>query len=199
MKTNFFKSEAFKCIAVLLSIMVIAGGLLAIASQLFFVSDEERLKRAVKKVYGKDVEVTEQQLDEEFSDNEYGTIESFYTFTDDEKDYGLFKSKGKQGYKNGTVTLWILFNMEGDCFEDIKKVVLGDSDKQTLMSKLTGKFYSAYEVIDIPDIESGLIVVVKDGTAEFELKNVAGGATKSSNAANNAVNAVLYYIRSIEV
>lgn len=189
MKKNIFKSDIFKCIAVLLTIMVIAGGLLAILNDVLFVSDSERLNRAVKKVYGKEVTAAEETVDFEVENK--GKIENVYAFTDEGKDYKLFKSTGYEGYKGGTITLWILVPYAEGQPEKIQKVVLGDSDKQTLMSKLTGKFYGAYAELNIDEIKDGKLVSVKDGT---DFKNVVSGATKSSNAANNAVNAVLLYL-----
>ena len=52
--SKVFKSLWFKCIVVLLVIAIISGGLLAILNSVFAVSDEERTKRAVKKIYGEE-------------------------------------------------------------------------------------------------------------------------------------------------
>jgi len=191
MKKNIFKSDIFRCVAVLLFIMVIAGGLLAILNDVLFVSAEERLNRAVKKDYGKSVTAVEETIDYKPTDKEKGMIDKVYAFTNEGKDYKLFKSTGYEGYKGGTITLWILVPYAEGKPEKIQKVVLGDSDKQTLMSKLTGKFYGAYAELNIDEIKDGKLVSVKDGN---DFKNVVSGATKSSNAANNAVNVVLLYL-----
>lgn len=189
---QFFKSDVFRCITVLLTILVIAGGLLAIFNDVLYVSAEERVNRAVVKVYGKKVEaidVTEESL-KDFS-YEKGTIENVYEFNDDGNDYRLFKSTGNEGYKGGTVTLWILVPYANGKAESIRKVILGGSDKQTLMSKLTGKFYGAYAELPVEELKKGKLVTVK---SDNEFTNVVSGATMSSRAANNAFNTVLFYL-----
>jgi len=56
MKANkIFGSLWFKCIAVLLVISCVAGGLLAILNDVLYVSAEERSARAIKKIYGKEM------------------------------------------------------------------------------------------------------------------------------------------------
>lgn len=199
MKKNVLKTEAFKCIIVLLLIMTIAGGLLAVLNDVLAVSDQERLNRAVQKVYGKQVDATE--IENEFSCDK-GVIESTYAFDDEGNHYLLFKSTGNEGYKNGTVTLWILVSCTDNPVENqtivksnaekLQKVVLDGYDKQTLMSALTGEFYGAYAELDINEIKSGKLVTVNKTDNDFT--NVISGATKSSNAANNAVNTVLLYL-----
>lgn len=49
---QFLKSQAFKCIIVLLCIALVAGGLLSILNDLLSVSAEERTMRAIESVYG---------------------------------------------------------------------------------------------------------------------------------------------------
>lgn len=193
------KSDSLKCVIVLFLIMTIAGGLLAILNDVLFVSPTERLNRAVQKVYGTAVTATE--IENEYS-CDYGTIENTYYFNDAGKDYLLFKSTGNQGYKNGTVTLWILVSCKAtpvdnnvivkESADSLQKVVLDGYDKQTLMSALTGEFYGAYAELDIDEIKDGKLVTVNQNDNNFT--NVVSGATKSCNAANNAVNTVLLYL-----
>ena len=52
---NFFKSTAFKCVTVLVCLMVVLGGALALLNSLWSVSPEERTARAIKKIYGTEV------------------------------------------------------------------------------------------------------------------------------------------------
>ena len=61
---GFFKSTSFKCIAVLLAIVLISGILLTICNSLFYVSDEERLQRVLSDIYGKEVTAREVSLNE---------------------------------------------------------------------------------------------------------------------------------------
>lgn len=103
---QFFKSTAFKCIAVLLSILIVCGILLTIFNSLFYVSAEEKFDRAVKKIYGKSVETEKVVLTDDmkvkFSSS---TIEEVYKVKDD-GNY-LIKSCGKQGF-GGDVTCWVV-------------------------------------------------------------------------------------------
>ena len=55
----FFKSNAFKSLAVLIAIVLVAGALLAICNDLLYISDEERLARSLSKIYGKEVTAEE--------------------------------------------------------------------------------------------------------------------------------------------
>ena len=64
---EFFKSNAFKCIAALLSVLLVSGIFLTICYGFMEVTDGERLQRAVTSIYsGK--EVTVYGLDEAGND-----------------------------------------------------------------------------------------------------------------------------------
>ena len=54
---QFFKSAAFKSLTVLLAIVIVAGALLAIFNDLLKVTDEEKFKRSLQKIYGGNAEV----------------------------------------------------------------------------------------------------------------------------------------------
>ena len=76
---QFFRSNAFKSLAVLIAIVLVAGVLLAICNDIFFVSDEERFARSIAKIYGAEVETEKvfydtndgQTLISNFSDSYY--------------------------------------------------------------------------------------------------------------------------------
>ena len=53
---QFIKSKSFKCILVLLCIALVSGALLAILNDVLAVSDEERVMRTIKKIYGKEID-----------------------------------------------------------------------------------------------------------------------------------------------
>lgn len=60
---QFFKSTAFKCIAVLLSVLLVSGVLLAVAYGFLEVTDEERFSRKIGVMYGGEaVTATEQDI-----------------------------------------------------------------------------------------------------------------------------------------
>ena len=185
---EFFKSNAFKCIIVLLSIALVCSGLLAILNDVLFVSSEERTSRAIKKIYGeeKEYEVVVSDEIEYNEENLNGTINVVYKIENADSSYDLLiKSTGNEGYKNGTITLWVQVKINGNNAK-IEKTILEAYEKQTLMSKLTQGYYDSFELID------GYYSSNNSGE-----KNVVSGATKSSNACCNAINCVIKYVQGV--
>lgn len=196
MKTNFFKSEAFRCVIVLFVITVVMCGLLAVLNDLLYVSDRERLNRAVLKVYGKEVEAS--VLDgfgegEEGFSADSGEIIKAYCFTDEGVYYELYNSKSSNiGYKNGSVTLWVLVKYENDNPVSVENVVLDSYEKQTLMSSFGTSFFEKYTSLTTEELESGKLF--STSASAGNVQNIVSGATRSSNAMNGAVNTVLLYL-----
>ena len=194
---SFFKTAWFKCIACLLSIAVISGALLAVLNDALAVSPEMRTMRAIKKIYGEEKEYSV-VLDIDSKDDTknvaivydgVGSVNKIY-----EIDNGdiLFQTTGYEGYKNGTITLWIRTAKTGNDYS-IEKVILEKYEKQTLMSKLTGDFYNGFKLIDATAAyNDGSLFTARDKTAENY--NPVSGATYSANAACNAVNCVIRYL-----
>lgn len=195
MKTKFFKTEGFRCVIVLFVITVVMCGLLAILNDVLFVSDAERLNRAVAKVYGKEVQAETLQGFGEGETGfscEAGTIEKAYCFTDDGVYYELFGSTGKNGYNDGTVTLWVLVKYENDKPASLENVAVDSYEKQTLMSSFNSSFFNKYTSLTTEELESGKLF--STAASDTSVQNVVSGATMSSNAMNNAVNTVLLYL-----
>ena len=107
---EFFKSKTFRCIVVLLCIALVSGGLLAIMNDLLNVSDEERVSRTIKSIYGKEMAYEEIQTD--FS-TELGRMEKLYALSDGNV---LAQATGFQGYKQGTVSVWCVARFENGAF-----------------------------------------------------------------------------------
>ena len=202
---NFFKSVWFKCACCLLSIFLIAGGSLAILSNLLYVSPEERTTRALDKIYDFEITLSANDfiLDVDGEDEEkkkeistpYGEISKILKVDKDKEDnaYDLvFQATGNNGYKGGTITLWITINYQNDLATKIDKVILESNTKQTLMSKLTGEFYNNFTDLS-EDYKNGKIFT-PDSDDKENIKNVVSGATMSANAGCNAVNAVIFYV-----
>ena len=170
---QFVKSKTFKCILVLLCIALVSGALLSICNDLLAVSDEERVLRTIKSIYGTEVGYTE--LDVNYQ-NDVGEIISVYQLEDGNY---LIKSKGNDGYQKGTITVWLVAEFENGAFSKVGAVTIAEYEKQTLMSKFNSSILSQY----------------KGEVAEDEDFNVVvGGATFSSNALNNAVNTAIDYV-----
>ena len=200
-KNNLFKTEAFKCVIVLFLITVLMCGLLAILNDVLSVPQEERLNRAVMKVYGKSVEATAKEIDPARVAEDLGSVDEYYAFTDEGVSYELFKSTGSNGYKNGTVTMWILIEAEDGEAVSVKKAVLDSYEKQTLMSSFGEEFFDRYTSLTKDQLEDGVLFKTGkpniDNNAFFDgndVQHAVSGATRSSNAANNAVNVVLLYV-----
>lgn len=210
-----------KCLSVLLVIMVISGGALAILNDVLYVSPAERTARAVKKIYGTekefstlvDVDRTDedainegfnnQKIEYSFDEQNKGVISKVYLVGDtssDSYDY-LFLSTGDNGYKGGNISLWaqVTYDKTTDKYS-LEKIIIGDSTKQTLMSKLGSEYISGFEeVSDIKDFyDNGkwYSANVKVANSNIVL-NPISGATKSATAGCNAVNCVIKYVGEV--
>ena len=71
---EFFKSNAFKSLAVLIAIVLVAGALLAVFNDLLYISEEERLNRTLSSIYGKEVTAETVELTDEEKQTAYGTV-----------------------------------------------------------------------------------------------------------------------------
>lgn len=188
---KFFKSDWFKCTAVLLSLLIILGGTLAILNDVLFVSADERTARAINKIYGSVPEydiVIDIDTKNNAVKNDFGSIEKFYQVGEDM----LFKSTGINGYKGGTITLWLKIIKDNDNYK-IDKIVLDGYDKQTLMSKFTKPYFDNF-LIDVTDAYQKGDYIFSNKADASGLKNPMSGATYSANAACNAVNSVISYL-----
>ncbi len=190
MKTkDFFKSQTFKCILVLVCIALVSGGTLAILSDVLYVSDTERTQRAIKALYGKQMDFEVVEYDEENATNQYGNILSAFLLSDGNY---LVKAEGTQGYKNGSVTLWGVMKFSNDQFVGIQKVVYESNNKQTLMSSFSTSFFDVYSNNNDKVTQGGLFTIEDNGKDKV---NIIGGATFTSNAVNNGVNAILLFTK----
>lgn len=189
--SKFFKSDWFKCVLFLLVLSVVLCGTLAILNDALFVDSNERTLRALNKIYDKEVEFTT-TLDIDAGDsaetNEYGQIEKIYQVGDDL----VFKSVGFNGYKNGTITLWVKV-IKDNGQTKIDKVIQDSFTKQTLMSKFTSEYYDNF-LIDVTDAFNNGTYIFSSKEENKTIQNAMSGATYSATAACNAVNAVIVYL-----
>ena len=196
--SDFFKNVWFRCISVLLVIAVVLGGLLAVLNDVLYVTSEERTGRAIKKIYGENKEYTVTlDVDGEDEKIEYdfvGSINKIYVVGDKKSgSYDtLFQATGYQGYKNGTITVWVkVTHSEGKAVID--KVILESYDKQTLMSKLGDAFLGGFYL----DISDNYDTYFTAKTKDEGNKNPVSGATMSAMAGCNAVNCVIEYMKGV--
>ena len=194
---SFFAKPYIKCVFVIFIIATLLGGLLALLNDLLFVTAEERTMRAVKKIYGKEMNYSiELDVDvdgEAITYQEFGSISKIYLVgnnTATEYDM-LFKSTGINGFKGGKVTCWTQVKFANGKYS-IERVILESFDKQTFMSKLGDSYYKNFNLVDVTkEYNDGKIFSATD---ENMIYNPVSGATKSATAGNNAINCVLKYL-----
>ena len=184
---EFFKSTSFKCIAVLLAIVLVCGILLTICNSLFEVTDQERLDRVLSQIYGESVETKEHKLTEyETTEFDNGSINNVYEVTSD-GNY-LISSTGTGGFSGGTVTCWVVIEMTDGSVSGIGNVVVSENTNQSWIANVPdsafehfGESYTDGETFDVSD---------------WQDNGLTGGATGSTTAIVNAVNTALLFARS---
>lgn len=181
---QFFKSQAFKCIAVLLSILLVCGILLTVCNSLFYVSAEEKLARAISKIYGETVVYEVETVDGGIAVTSAQVLE-VYKITSDayEGDY-LLKVKGNGGYGGGSVTCWVRVNAaEGGAL--VKKITIDSNVGQSYITKISsGALGSLVAKQEADDFTS------------FDIDGIKTGASFSMSAISNAANAALTYVNA---
>ena len=197
---QFFRSNAFKSLAVLIAIVLVAGVLLAICNDIFFVSDEERFARSIAKIYGAEVETQEVALTDEQKSYNNGRVEEAYLVLDD-RNY-LLHTTGYGGYSggSGTVTLWVVIGCENSAdgaltLTGIEKVVYDTNDGQTLISNFSDSYYDYFTSQNEAIAAGGYFTAIKNSSDA--LNNIVAGASQTSNAMVNAVNTALACFRNV--
>lgn len=123
---QFFKGKAFKCIAVLMSVLLISGVLLALCWGFLEVTDDERFNRKIGSVYGGDtVTATEQDISGKNTSVNDAKIQKLW-YIEEKNDYLVQAASRGNG---GDVTCWIAVKMS-------------DTDKKTVVGISKVLFYS---------------------------------------------------------
>ncbi len=178
---EFFKSTSFKCIVALLSILLVCGIFLTIMHGLLEVTAEEKLARAINKIYGKNV--TTEVSDIKNKELDLATIEEAYCVTSEGGNY-LVKSTGKGGFA-GTVTCWVVVEIKDNNVSGIGKVTIDSYVGETQMAEIKQSFLDSFST----GYKDGIYYTTDDG---FKVSS----STKSSNAICNAVNGALQYVKT---
>jgi hypothetical protein len=182
---SFFKSTAFKCIVVLLAIVIVCGAFLTICNSLFYVTDAERTNRAIAKIYGKDVNVENVEVPADKATQGDATIVGAYKNTED-GNY-IIASKGSGGYQGGTITCYVVVEMSGSSISGVGNVVVSSYDSsQTQIAEITSS--SSF----LNSFSAGYKADIEYTTDNF----VVTGSSKSSNAVCNAVNGALSFVKT---
>lgn len=178
---EFFKSNVFKCLATLLGVLLICGVFLTIMNGLLEVTDEERLSRAISKIYGQNV-TTEQVEIKNGAVDEANILEAYHVL--DDGNY-LVKSRGKGGFNSGTVTCWVVVKIENKNVSGIKKVTVDSNVGQTQIGEIKDAYLNKFT----EGYADGLIYSTDGGF-------LVGGSTMTSNAVCNAVNGAITYVKT---
>ena len=189
---EFFKSTAFKALAVLLAITIVAGGLLAIFNDLLYISDEERFNRVIEQIYGGNAKVEKTILssDDEAMTFDNGTVSQVYLMNDGNY---LIQATGKNGYNGGTVTVWVVHKFTASSWKGIGKVVYESNTSQTQMGTFSSSYYELFTQYNDEILDDMLF------SAEGEANTVpalVAGSSRTSRAFCNAVNTSILYIKS---
>ncbi|MDE6274333.1 MAG: hypothetical protein K2L87_04725, partial [Clostridiales bacterium] len=188
---QFFKSAAFKSLAVLLSIVIIAGALLAIFNDLLKVSDEEKFNRSLQKIYGGNaaVKTTVLASDAESVKIDGHTVNQAYLM--DDGNY-LIQATGTGGWQNGTITVWVIMSCDGSKeannlkWNGIERVVYESNDKQSYISRFTDEDYALFAAHNT-DLTAGKlfgdgITVAKTGASSpFTFASLTGAVNAAVN------------------
>lgn len=192
-KKPFFKSTAFRCFAALLIILLVCGVFLTIAHGFLEVTEDERLDRAINKIYGKDVEKQKIDLDGRQTEFSASVVKEAYAV--DDGNY-LIKVAGKQGY-GGDVVCWVVVEMGDDGnIRGVMKIAIdsapgesyvGNID-QSELDRLAG-MVNGYDQSVGGDLHGGIDPGNKQGKDYF-----ATGASRTMWAISNAVNGALDFV-----
>ena len=183
---EFFKSTAFKSLVVLLSIVIIAGALLAIFNDLLHVSDQEKFERIIKKIYGGNASVEKTlEIADEDKTYSYGEVNAAYLMSDGNY---LVQSTGTGAFGNGTVTVYVVVEMKDSALAGIGKVVF-DSTTVSKYYETSGDFFKKFDFSD-DRVAAGEYFGVSEG-----IVNPSAGATASARSINNAVNTAIDFIK----
>ena len=178
---QFLQSKIMKCILVLLCIALVSGGLLAILNDLWAVSDEEIVNRAIKSLCGDGITLKETITTEKVQYRN-GEVNEVYLLSDGNY---LVKATGYHGLHEGNVSVYVLAKFNNGTFENIEKVSIASySSSQTLMSKFNEDALAKF-ANDTNTVVSG---------ASSSTNTVITGASYSSKAVGNGVASAKYYI-----
>ena len=180
---DFFRSNSFRCVAVLLGIVLACSILLTICNSLFAVTDQERLARAIAQIYGQTVEFEQLEVDDDFAFDK-ADLNSIYEIKSFADEY-LLNVTGKDGFNNGTVTVWVVISASDGV--KVKKVAVASNEGQSYIHNVTDGALSAL----INKQENA-------GFGDFNADGIKTGATRSMQAISNALNGAKAYITALK-
>lgn len=190
---QFFKSTAFKCLAVLTCVLLVSGILLAVCWGFLEVTDEERFNRKIGAVYGGEtVTATEKDLSGKDLNSNNAVIEKLW-YIEEKNDYLVQASS--RGY-GGNITCWVAVNMKENKTEvnGITKVILYSvGDAAELIGNIPDSVYAKFseEYTDGKVFKYGYESGTSHGSDTIET-----GATSSMTAICNDVNSAVAFVKA---
>lgn len=186
---EFFKGKAFKCVIVLMCILLVSGILLSVCWGFLEVTDEERFNRKINALYdGESVTSVEQDISETTTSVSGATIQSVWLI-EEKNDYLVQASS--RGY-GGDVTCWVAVSMNDGLTSvtGIRKVIkYAVADSAELIGNIGDEIYEKFA----DEYEDGKIFGygTKDGDQYIET-----GATYTMSAICNCVNGSVSFIKA---
>lgn len=184
---QFFKSTAFKCIAVLMSVLLVSGVLLAIAYGFLEVTDEERFNRKIGDLYGGEtVTSVEQDISEKNLSVSGAKIQKLW-YIEEKEDYLV--QAASRGY-GGDITCWITVKTSGTSVTGVGKVILYSvADAAELVGNIGNEVYDNFS----EDYYDGKIFSYGDKTSS---EYIGTGASSSLTAICNCVNGAVEFVKA---
>ncbi len=186
---EFFKGKAFKCIIVLMSIMLISGILLSVCWGFLEVTDEERFNRKIGTVYGGEtVTATEQDISDKNTSVSGAKIQTVWLI-EEKNDYLVQAASPGNG---GNVTCWVAVNMDESLkkVEGIQKVlVYSTADAAEYVMNIGEEIFEKF----VTEYEDGKVFEYgTKGSDQF----IATNATFTMTAICNCVNGSVSFIKA---
>ena len=186
---QFFKSTAFKCIAVLLSVLLVSGVLLAVAYGFLEVTDEERFNRKIGVMYGGEaVTATEQDISGKNTNVNDAKIEKLW-YVNEKNDYLVQAASRGNG---GNIICWVTVRMRENKVDvkGIGKVLLyAFDDPAEFVSNIGSDVYERFPY----DYYDGKTFSYGDKTSPEYIKT---GASYTLTAVCNDVNASVAFVKA---
>lgn len=185
---QFFKSTAFKCIAVLMSVLLVSGVLLAVCWGFLEVTDEERFNRKIGQIYGgASVTAVAKDISDKNTKLNNATIEGLWFITE-KNDYLVQASSRGNG---GNVTCWVTVNMHDETtVKGVGKVLLYSvADPAEFKDNISGDIYNKFstDYTDGKNFSYGT-----EGSDDY----IKTGASRTLTAVCNDVNAAVAFVKA---
>jgi len=185
---QFFKSTAFKCIAVLMSVLLVSGVLLAVAYGFLEVTDEERFNRKIGVMYGGEtVTSVEQDISEKNLSVSGAQIQKLWYITEHEDYLVQAASRGN----GGDIVCWITIDMQDErTVGGIGKVIVyAVADAAEYVNLIDDEVFEAFS----EDYYDGKIFSYGDKTSS---EYIGTGASSSLTAICNCVNGAVGFVKA---